>query len=75
MDVCPEYCLKIIPLEELEMEASTKETILKEMNLSEKEPLSVMIKDDEKCIRCGLCAKICPTEAMTMERFSFDEAL
>jgi ferredoxin len=28
-----------------------------------------MIKDDERCIRCGLCAIRCPTDAMTMERF------
>ncbi len=75
VDVCPEYCLKIIPLEELEMEAETRQAILEGINLSVDEPLSVMIKDDEKCIRCGLCAKICPTNAMTMERFSFDETL
>ena len=36
-------------------------------------PLSAMIKDDERCIRCGLCAVRCPTEAMTMEKFSIRE--
>ena len=30
-------------------------------------PLSAMVKDDERCIRCGLCAVRCPTDAMTME--------
>jgi ferredoxin len=37
------------------------------------EPLSAMIKDDEKCIRCGLCAIRCPTDAMTMEVFHYVE--
>ena len=37
------------------------------------QPLAAMIKDDEKCIRCGLCAIRCPTDAMTMEVFHYDE--
>ena len=36
-------------------------------------PLSAMIKDDDRCIRCGLCAVRCPTDAMTMERFQVVE--
>ena len=36
-------------------------------------PLAAMVKDDERCIRCGLCAIRCPTDAMTMERFSITE--
>ena len=36
-------------------------------------PLTALIKDDDRCIRCGLCAIRCPTEAMTMERFTITE--
>ena len=36
-------------------------------------PLSAMIKDDDRCIRCGLCAVRCPTDAMTMEKFQITE--
>jgi ferredoxin len=32
-----------------------------------------MVKDDDRCIRCGLCAVRCPTDAMTMERFQIQE--
>ena len=36
--------------------------------------MTVLLKDDTICIRCGLCATRCPTEAMTMERFNFIES-
>jgi len=34
---------------------------------------SAIIKDEDRCIRCGLCAKRCPVNAITMERFVFKE--
>jgi len=43
------------------------------LDLNSDEPVTAMIKDDEKCIRCGLCAIVCPTDAMTMETFQFEE--
>ena len=72
-DVCPEYCLKLVPIEELELDEETKEKLLSHYNLSDSQPVSAMIKDDEKCIRCGLCAIVCPTDAMTMERMYYVE--
>jgi len=34
-----------------------------------------MLKDDEACTRCALCADRCPTYAITMEAFRFKEEL
>jgi NAD-dependent dihydropyrimidine dehydrogenase PreA subunit len=34
---------------------------------------TAMIKDEMLCIRCGLCAKRCPTDAITMEALTFFE--
>jgi len=73
VDICPEYCLKLVPLEELDLEPEVKERIIENEGISLNGPLSAMLKDDEKCIRCGLCAIRCPTDAMTMEVFYYEE--
>ena len=72
VDVCPEYCLALVPLEELELPADEL-AALAERAEADGLPLSAMVKDDDRCIRCGLCATRCPTDAMTMERFSITE--
>jgi len=72
VDVCPEYCLAIVPFEELDLPEAERRQ-LEERAEAGGLPLSAMVKDDERCIRCGLCAIRCPTDAMTMERFSITE--
>jgi NADPH-dependent glutamate synthase beta subunit-like oxidoreductase len=73
VDVCPEYCLKLVPVEELDLEPETIDQIAEASGCQLGLPLSAMLKDDEKCIRCGLCAIRCPTDAMTMEVFYYEE--
>jgi NADPH-dependent glutamate synthase beta subunit-like oxidoreductase len=81
VDVCPENCLRLIPLSEFDFSAETK------VLLSEQAPYhaqvlqhlqpgqlgeiegSVMVKDETICIRCGLCAERCPAHTITMEAF------
>lgn len=74
VDVCPEYCLKLVPLAELDIDEETKGSLLKHYNVDPFQPASAMIKDDETCIRCGLCAIRCPTDAMTMEVFYYEQS-
>lgn len=73
VDICPEYCLKLVPLAELELDEQTKTQLLNHYNLDPFQPASAMLKDDETCIRCGLCALRCPTDAMTMEVFYYEQ--
>jgi NADPH-dependent glutamate synthase beta subunit-like oxidoreductase len=73
VDVCPEYCLKLVPVEQLDLDPQILAHLIDGSNCLPGEPLSAMIKDDEKCIRCGLCAVRCPTDAMTMEVFYYEE--
>jgi ferredoxin len=72
VDVCPEYCLALVPLEEVELPEADKAALAGAAE-SGPLPLSAMLKDDTNCIRCGLCAIRCPTDAMTMERFQITE--
>jgi formate dehydrogenase (NADP+) beta subunit len=43
-------------------------------NMSEEELAAmgtVMLKDEDLCIRCGLCAEKCPTQAVTMDAMNY----
>jgi NADPH-dependent glutamate synthase beta subunit-like oxidoreductase len=74
VDVCPEHCLAIVPFEHLDLDPDTRAALTARAE-ADGLPLSAMVKDDEKCLRCGLCAVRCPTDAMTMERFTVTERL
>ncbi len=72
-DVCPEKCLTFVPIDEVDMPEEQRRLALEAYAHDPSLPLTVLLKDDTRCIRCGLCALRCPTEAMTMERFHFVE--
>ncbi|MBS1769783.1 MAG: FAD-dependent oxidoreductase [Acidobacteria bacterium] len=73
VDVCPESCLKLVSLDTLDLPEGTKEMAIAAGGFTDETTLSAMLKDDDKCIRCGLCAIRCPTDAMTMEVFYYEE--
>ena len=74
VDVCPTVCLKLVSLDRLEaipeLEAAVR-NLLGEEALAAPAEFSTILKDEDRCIRCGLCAQRCPTTAITMERFEF----
>jgi NADPH-dependent glutamate synthase beta subunit-like oxidoreductase len=72
VDICPEHCLAIVPLDALDLDGGRRATLAARADAGSL-PLAAMIKDDERCIRCGLCATRCPTDAMTMEKFTITE--
>ena len=74
VDVCPQHSLKLVPVEQLALQGLAEQRLLEFYGLKGKgQPFSAMIKDDERCIRCGLCAQRCPTGAMTMEVMSYED--
>ncbi|MEX1138241.1 MAG: FAD-dependent oxidoreductase [Bacteroidota bacterium] len=73
VDICPEYCLKLVPLADLGLAEAEKAKLIEHYQVDPFQQATAMIKDDETCIRCGLCAVRCPTDAMTMEVFYYDE--
>jgi len=73
VDICPEYCLAFVPFDTVAMPDGQREAVTGTLG-DQGLPLTALVKDDERCIRCGLCAIRCPTGAMTMERFSITDA-
>lgn len=72
VDVCPEYCLQFVPFNAIDLPEEQHAAVAERAGTFDL-PLAALIKDDERCIRCGLCAVRCPTGAMTMERFNITE--
>ncbi len=82
VDICPWDCLKIVSLKQIQGDNSYAKVVEAQLGapletfLSEDQPtVAAMLKDDEACTRCALCADRCPTNAITMEAFRFNEVL
>jgi formate hydrogenlyase subunit 6/NADH:ubiquinone oxidoreductase subunit I len=73
VDVCPTDCLKLVPITLIAGD-ETAVAVIKRRSIAAP-AASAMLLDPTRCIRCGLCAARCPTEAVKMESFRFTEEL
>ncbi len=82
VDVCPCNCLKQIPISQLNLDTGNGDvrravdnfygvdsSEMGDMELAEMG--TAMLKDEDLCIRCGLCAEKCPTQAVTMDAMNY----
>jgi ferredoxin len=75
IDVCPTTCLTIAPNgEEAELRnrltvpaSNTEQALFVSGALPQ--TARVMVKDEDVCVHCGLCAERCPTAAWDMQKF------
>jgi formate dehydrogenase (NADP+) beta subunit len=70
-DVCPELCLQLVSCDRLADDPEMADLLHDRYGDVDLSTQGAIIKDEQKCIRCALCAERCPVGAITMERFSF----
>ena len=77
MDICPTSCISFV--ENGEEEDLRTRLSAPALNLSQDLYVSdvlpttrVMVKDEDVCLHCGLCAERCPTAAWDMELFFYN---
>jgi NADPH-dependent glutamate synthase beta subunit-like oxidoreductase len=69
VEVCPEGCLALVPASRLLPSAAIDAV---RDSLEAGADAGAILKDEARCIRCGLCAERCPTGAITMEALEID---
>jgi NAD-dependent dihydropyrimidine dehydrogenase PreA subunit len=75
VDVCPTDCLKLVPAESISGDDNVAALVAQKSAESPGASASAMLFDPKRCIRCGLCAARCPTQAVQMETFRFTEEI
>jgi formate dehydrogenase beta subunit len=72
VDVCPERCIELIRADDLDFASGGRDSAgTGWADLLERAGGRgiVLIKNEEICIRCGLCARRCPAGTITMQKF------
>jgi NADPH-dependent glutamate synthase beta subunit-like oxidoreductase len=75
VDTCVENAFKMVRLEDVEGDEEVERLAEALTRAGSSDPgFTAIIKDEMRCVRCGVCARRCPTGAITMEAFHVEEA-
>jgi NADPH-dependent glutamate synthase beta subunit-like oxidoreductase/NAD-dependent dihydropyrimidine dehydrogenase PreA subunit len=71
-DICPENCLRLVDILAVRGDERLQAALLARYgHMPRPGKQGGIIKDETRCIRCGLCAVRCPTGAITMEKIEW----
>lgn len=73
VDVCPEACISLVKLAGLAGDDSTARWLLPDGSSAPPEDGAALLKNEDACIRCGLCARRCPVSCVTMQAFYLED--
>jgi len=68
-DICPVDCIQIMSFKNLIFSENSHQLITDRCRFDSDIPVDrrmMLIKNEDDCIRCGLCVKQCPVGVMTM---------
>jgi len=77
MDICPTSAISFVQNQEEEKDLRSilkapAHNMTQDLYVSDKLPTTrVMVKDENVCLHCGLCAERCPTAAWDMQKFFY----
>lgn len=76
MDICPTSCITFtVNGEEADLRSRLKipaNNLTQDLYVSDILPTArIMVKDENVCLHCGLCAERCPTSAWDMQKFFY----
>ncbi|CAA0113643.1 NADPH-Fe(3+) oxidoreductase subunit beta [BD1-7 clade bacterium] len=77
VDICPTDCITFTPNEDDDAALRNKlsapaNNLTQDLYVSEDLPTQrVMVKDENVCLHCGLCAERCPTSAWDMQKYLY----
>ncbi|HEX5626054.1 MAG TPA: 4Fe-4S dicluster domain-containing protein, partial [Saprospiraceae bacterium] len=76
VDICPTSCISFVPDgEEADLRtrlSAPADNLSQDLYVSEALPTTrIMVKDEDVCLHCGLCAERCPTSAWDMQKYFY----
>lgn len=78
VDICPTTCITFTPVKEDEAALRAglnvpARNLTQDLYVSDVLPTKrIMVKDENVCLHCGLCAERCPTSAWDMQKFFYN---
>lgn len=73
--MCPSACIDLVRLDHITGSGEAGRWLLPDGSDSPPEEGASLVKTEQACIRCGLCARRCPTACVTMQAYYLEDEM